>query len=311
MKPGAGDTLPLNLEALLLLVRIADLSSISAAARALDLTPSVATRKLAKLERTLNVRLFERTTRSLKLTEPGRIAVQWARRTLDAYDEAIDHMGSVVKQPSGTIRLAVNHYTERVYLSGVLARFCRSYPQIRLAVTVTDSIVHLVEDGYDVAIHSGSLPDGNVVGIKVREFKRILCGSPAYLEQRGIPRRPADLAQHDCLTHSAKEQATWFFRRGKNLISQTIRPYIEADTNVLLVELAREGLGIVRMGHDVVANDLAAGTLLEIMPDYESVYSTGELPGLWLIYPNRRVLYRTRVLIDFLSAELEQSDMAA
>ncbi len=311
MKPGSAPTLPktpVNLEPLRLFIRVAELSSISAAARDLDLTPSLATRKIASLERALNVRLFERSTRKVKLTEPGRIALQWARQTLDTYEEAIDNMAAIVKQPSGTIRLAVNHYAATVHLPGVLGRFCLKYPEIKLSITTTDSIVHLIEDGYDVAIHSGSLPDSNVVGVRVHEFRRVICGSPGYFKRRGTPAHPNDLAQHDCLVHSAKEPTNWFFRRGKRLIAQAIRSYIEADTNILLVELARQGLGIVRMGYDVVANDLAAGRLVEIMTDFKCVYSTGELPGLWIIYPNRRILYRTRVLIEFLTEKFAQYD---
>lgn len=297
---------PVNLQLLRLFVQVAEMASISAAARESGMSPSLAARKIAALERTLDARLFERTTRSIKLTEPGQIALRWASQTLDAYEEVQDGVASLLKQPSGTIRLAVNHYAAQVHLAGALSRFCLDYPEIRLSITTTDSMVRLVEDGYDLAIHSGSIPASGVVGLRVHEFRRVICASPAYLARRGTPEHPNELVSHDCLVHADKEPTNWFFRRGRRIIAQPIRPYIEADTNMLLVELARRDLGIVRMGYDVVSDDLAAGTLVEVITDYKSVYSTGEVPGLWLIYPNRRVLYRTRLLIDFLSRELLQ-----
>lgn len=297
---------PVNTELLRLFVRVAELASISAAARELGLSPSLAARKIAALERALDARLFERTTRSIKITEPGHIALRWARQSLEAYEEVQDSVASLLKQPSGLIRLAVNHYAAQVHLAGALSRFCLEYPEIRLSVTTTDSIVRLAEDGYDLAIHSGSLPSSGVIGVRVHEFRRVVCASPGYLARRGTPTQPNELASHDCLVHSQKEPTHWFFRRGRRIIAQPIRRYIEADTNMLLLELARRDLGIVRMGHDVVSEDLAAGRLVEVITEYKSVYSTGELPGLWLIYPNRRVLYRTRLLIDFLSKELLQ-----
>jgi DNA-binding transcriptional LysR family regulator len=297
-------TTPVNLQPLRLFVRVAELSTISAAARELNVSPSFATRKIAALERAFDARLFERTTRSVKLTEPGQIALRWARQTLDAYEEVQDSVTSVLNQPSGTIRLAVNHYVASVHLATALTQFCADYPKIQILITTTDSIVHLVQDGYDLAIHSGSLPDSSVVGVRVREFRRVICASPAYLARRGTPGHPGDLGEHDCLVHSAKEPSNWFFQRGRRIIAQPIRPYIEADTNMLLVDLARAGLGIVRMGYEVVADDIAAKRLVELMTDYKCVYSNGELPGLWLVYPNRRVLYRTRVLIDFLTKQL-------
>jgi DNA-binding transcriptional LysR family regulator len=198
----------------------------------------------------------------------------------------------------------VNLFTATAYLPGLLQRFHQRYPEIQLSITTTDNAIRLVEGGFDVAIHSGSLPESGVVGVRLREFRRILCASPEYLARRGVPARPQDLAQHECIVYSTKEPLNWFFGRGKRVIAQPIRPCIEADTYILLVALARAGLGIARLGVDVLKDDLDAGSLVEVMADYKCVYSTGELPGLWIVYPNRRVLYRTRVLIDFLSKEL-------
>jgi LysR family transcriptional activator of dmlA len=295
---------PLNLDQLRLFVAVAEQGSLSAGARARDASPSLATRTIAALERSLGARLFERSTRRLKLTEAGAVVLAWARQSVEAHEAVTDDLSSLLDRPSGTIRLAVNHYSVSAYLPGLLDAFCEAYPEISLAVTTTDDVLDLVENRYDLAIHSGRIPDSRVVGLRLREFRRVLCAAPAYLRRRGVPGELDELAQHDCLVHATNEPLNWFFRRGSRVVAQPVRARIEADSHVLLLELARRGRGIARLGFDIVKSDLASGRLVEVLPRYRCVYATGELPGIWLIYPNRRVLYRTRVLIDFLAERL-------
>jgi len=308
--PGGDKSAPLKssvtIELLRLFLEVADAGSISAAARRSNSSPSLATRKIAALERAFKVRLFERTTRSVKLTEPGRTALSWARDTLASYDVLSDDLASLIARPAGLVRIAINHYAATVYLPPILERFRQEYPDIRLSITATDSPVSMVQEGYDLAVHSGRVPDASVVGVRVNAFRRVLCAAPAYLERRGTPTRLEDLALHDCLVHSTNEPANWFFRRGNRLMAQAIEPAIEADTHLLLIELVRRGLGIARISSNVVKDDLACGRLVELLPKFDSVYSNGELPGLWILYPNRKVLYRTRVLIDYLTQAFAQ-----
>ncbi len=297
---------PVTMELLRLFSDVAEAGSIAAAARRSNSSPSLATRKIAALERALKVRLFERTTRSVKLTEPGRTALAWAQDTLASYEELGDDLASLVARPAGLVRIAINHYAATVYLPPILERFCHEYPDIRLSITATDSPVSMVQEGYDLAVHSGRVPDASVVGVRVNAFRRVLCAAPAYLARRGTPTRVEDLSQHDCLVHSTNEPANWFFKRGKRLVAQPVKPFIETDTHLVLVELARRGLGIARISSNVVKDDLQSGRLVELLPKFESVYSNGELPGLWILYPNRKVLYRTRVLIDYITDALEK-----
>ncbi len=295
---------PLSFELLQIFVLTAQRGTITAAAVQLKLSPSLATRKLAQLERYLNVRLFQRTTRRMELTEGGRIALAWAQGVIDAHDSVVNDLTTLSARPSGLVRLHANQYAAGSYLPPLLASFHEMYPDIRLSLAVSDNLVDMIDGSYDLAIHSGRIPDSSLIGVRVREFNRVLCATPAYLARRGTPTRPADLAGHDCLVHSTNEPLNWFFRKGSRLIAQPIVPLMEADSHIVLLELARQSLGIVRLGHNMVADDLDAGLLVPLMREYKSVYSTGELPGLWLVYPNRKVLYRTRLLIDFLGAHL-------
>lgn len=296
-----------SMDLLRLFARVADLGSIAGAARELDVSPSFATRRVAALERALSTRLFQRTTRSVKLTEGGAIALKWAKSALENYAEVADDLAAVEGRPSGLIRVALSEYAALVFLPKFLSDFAHRYPDIRFAITTTDSIVKLVDEGYDVAVHSGLIPDASFVAIRLRDVQRILCASPAYIERKGLPRRLEDLSEHNCLVHTPTETKNWFFKRGKRVMGQSLNQYILVDDYLVLIELARSGLGISRISRHAVREDLRTGRLVQILPEYQCVYSTGELPGLWIIYPNRRLLLRTRVFVDALTQYLEKS----
>jgi DNA-binding transcriptional LysR family regulator len=295
--------------------RIAELGSLAAAARDLELTPSQVTRRIAALERTLKVRLFERSTRKVKLTDAGQVALTWARQAMASYQDVADDLASLQARPAGTIRLALNNYAAIAYMPSLIERFCTLYPEIRITVTTTDAVVDLVETDYDLALHTGRIPDSRLVAIRLRQTHRVLCASPDYLQHHGLPRKLEDLGRHDCIVHSTNEVAqhagnaplNWYFLRGKRVIAQEVKPRVAADSHMVCRELVRKGVGIGRLGLAVVAEDLARGSLVELLPGWRCVYPDGELPGIWLIYPHRRVLYRTRVLIDFLTRELGES----
>ena len=297
---------PVSLELAKLFTLVAKFGTIAGAARALNIDSSLATRKLAQLETALGARLVERTTRSMKLTEAGRVALTWANGAVESFDEATDQVASLQGRPSGVIRLAVTQYTATQYLPPLLASFCAEYPEVRLVLSTTDSLVNLVEDSHDVAIHSGQIPNSSMVGKRLREFQRILCASPDYLAAHGEPTKPEELAGHDCLVHSVNEPKNWFFRRGANLMSQAVRARVESDNYAVLLELARQSIGIVRLGENLMLEDIRAGRLVQILASYKCVYPDGELPGLWILYPNRRVPYRTRLFIDFMTKALSR-----
>jgi DNA-binding transcriptional LysR family regulator len=293
--------LRVNFQLLALFDRVAKERTIAGAARHLGLSASMATRKIASLERAMNVRLFQRTTRSMRLTESGMIALDWAREVLASYETVSDDMAVVQDQPSGIVRLASNEHTATVWLPEFLDSFSRRYPEIRYAISNTDALVDLREFEYDLAIHTGRIPDSSVIGIRLRDVERILCASPSYLDRLGRPTRPEHLADHDCLIHLPTEPGNWFFRHGKRLIGQTVKQAIISDSYLPLMEFARKGLGILRMGRQAVQDDLESGRLVRVLPDYKCVYPTGEVPGIWLLYPNRRLTRRTRVFADALA----------
>jgi len=287
-----------------LIQQVARLQNITAAGRELGMSGSLASRQLVILERLLGVRLFQRTTRSIRLTEAGGHALEWANQTLQGFTKLNDLMTTMTQTPSGVIRIAVNYYAAGAYLPRVLAEFCTLYPEIRLSVVTTDDLMDMVSEGIDIAVHSGRIPDSSMIGVRIREVHRILCASPYYLQRHGTPTTIDELAEHNCLIHSSNEPVNWFFRHGDRTVGIAVRSPIEANNHNILLEFARYGLGIARLGRNTVREDLKAGRLVQLLPDYACVYPSGELPNVWILYPNRKLLYRTRVLVDFLSEKL-------
>jgi len=287
-----------------LMQHVATMQNITAAGRELGMSGSLAARQIASLERALGVRLFQRTTRSIRLTEAGERVLDWARQTLEGFTELDDSVTTMTQAPRGVVRIAVNHYAAGSYLPLVLSEFSTKYPDVKLSVVTTDELVDLVADGIDVAVHSGRIPDSSMVGVRVRDVHRVLCASPEYLERAGTPKSLDELEMHECLVHPSNEPVNWFFRHGDKTVGIPVRSRIEADSHNVLLEFARHGLGIARLGRNIVRTDLEAGRLVQILPEYACVYPSGELPSVWILYPNRRLLYRTRVLVDFLSEKL-------
>jgi len=122
----------------------------------------------------------------------------------------------------------------------------------------------------------------------------------------GRPKKPENLIDHDCLVHTGQEQFNWFFRKGQQIMGQPVKGLIEADNNLMLRQFALAGLGIARIGENILEDDIKSGRLIQLLPEYTCVYPTGDLPGLWMVNPQRRVPFKTRTLIEFLNKNLSQ-----
>ena len=148
-----------------------------------------------------------------------------------------------------------------------------------ISITLTDDALELLKKGADLVVHSGRTPDGDWVATRLIEFQRVLCASPRYLDRRGAPLSLEDLAKHDCLVHATSDGGNWSFRKGRKLVSQAVRARVQADSVEMLTALALNGLGIARLGHQVVSKDLSAGRLVRVLSDFRCVYPSGDLPG--------------------------------
>ena len=296
----------ITLELLELFAAAARAGSIAGGARQLHMVPSVATRKIAILEDALHCRLFDRTTRRIHLTQAGSVALEWAREVVAGHERLADEISTLQGELSGTLRLILNEYLCCVVLPPFLADFSKRHPQIQYNITMADGLVSAEQRDYDVAVHSGHVPDCNLTGVRIRSVRRVLCASPAYIARHGMPLKLEDLARHHCLVHHQHAGGSWVVKKDGRVIEQPIHQLTLANSYLPLIEFALNGMGIARVSAVSVRKELESGRLVQILPEFENVYADGESPAIWVLYPNRHMLQRTRVFVDELTSFLRQ-----
>ncbi len=283
-----------RLDELALFVAILDAGSLAGAAKRLRRSAAAVTRGLGGLEERLGVRLIERTTRSLAPTEAGRRLAEQARRLLAGYDEALIAAGT--ERPlHGRLRVTAPVMFGRLHVTPLVIDFMRAYRDIRVELVLSDGNLDLIDEELDVAIRIGPLPDSGLVARRVGQVRRTLVASPAYLAARGVPVLPEDLAQHDTILSAARPgPPEWRFTldgrdRVVRLVPRLTVSHIEA---ALLA--AREGQGIARPLSYQAAADLAAGTLVRLMPEAEPA----PLPVQVVVPTARFMPGRVRAFVD-------------
>jgi DNA-binding transcriptional LysR family regulator len=288
-----------HLDDLTLLLRVADLGSISAAARALDLSVAVASQRLRRLEKSLGVRLLHRTTRRLRLTIEGTALVERGRPLVEDLEALAGSLQEAAGEVSGTLSVTVPASFGRQYISPLLPEFLRRHPRLKLHIDLSDQARDLVREGFDLAIRIGELHDSTLVAKRMARSQRVLCASPAYLKRRGVPKTPDDLAEHDCLPLSREGSgAVWRLRDpGGNPVSVRVSGPLESNLGEVLRDAALAGLGIALHSTWHVCEDLRAGRLQQVLPRYSLPES-----GIYAVMPQRRlVLPRARAFADFLA----------
>ncbi|MBB4439984.1 LysR family transcriptional regulator [Rhizobium leguminosarum] len=286
----------MDVDDLNLFVRIAQLSSISAAARDLGLSPAAASARLAALERRLSARLLHRTTRQATLTEDGLAFLPHAEHVVLAADSARAALGREQAAPRGTLRVAAPASFARMHIVPGLPDFCSRYPGLALDLRISDSIVDLVEGAFDVAVRYTDLSDSSFVARRLAPDNRVLVASPGYLKQRGQPTTPDDLVDHACLVVGTLD--LWTFR-GKDAepIERRVTPSLRINDGSAVRDAASAGLGIALMATWCAADELRSGTLVPALPAYPLISTQ----TLWALYPSSRELApKVRVFIDWL-----------
>jgi DNA-binding transcriptional LysR family regulator len=281
---------------LTLFVRIARLASISAAARDLGITPAAASARLASFEKELGARLVHRTTRSTTLTEDGQAFLPHAEHLLEAADLARVALGREHAAPGGVLRIAAPSSFARMHIVPGLPDFITRYPGLRLDMRISDSMVDLVEGGFDVAVRYADLGDSSFVARRIAPDRRVLVASPAYLERHGEPSSPDELDAHTCLVVGTLD--LWTFQGPDGgVTAKRVTPALRINDGGVVCDAARDGLGIALMATWAAADELRAGTLVPILRDYPLVSTQ----TLWAIYPSARELApKVRVFIDWM-----------
>jgi DNA-binding transcriptional LysR family regulator len=291
-------------------VDVARLGSFAHAARELNLDPSSVSRTVAALESELGVRLFQRTTRKLSLTEAGHLYLARVAPLVDelelARDEALAISKGINNQAQGTLRMTSSVAFGVTQLTPLLPEFHRQHPQLKVELLLTDSNLNLVNERIDLAVRLGAQFEGDAVLTKLMRTRYRVCASPSYIAKYGAPKTPADLAKHRCLLLTLPEfRHEWHFKDAKGKIqSVSVDGDIIISSPLALRRCAIDGMGPVLLT-DWLANEaIADGTLVDLFPHLHATATSFDT-GVWLLYPTRAYLpLKVRVMVDFLKSKI-------
>jgi DNA-binding transcriptional LysR family regulator len=292
--------MPDPLSGLTALMTVAETGSFTAAAAALRVTPSAVSQTVRALEERVGVRLLQRTTRSVGLTEAGDRFVARLRPALDGVTSAFESLNELRDLPMGTLRLNVPRLAYRQVIEPHLAAFLAAYPKIHLDVVLDDAFANIIESGCDAGIRIGEMLDREMVAVRIGpEESSAIVGSPEYLTARGKPKRPRDLQQHDCINYrriAKREIYRWEFTENGKDIEIAVDGRFTANDLDAMIGAALAGVGLANVLASCVREQLADGRLIRVLDAFCPPF-----PGLYLYYPSRANLApKLQVLVAFL-----------
>ena len=285
-----------RLEAMTILLSAVDTGSLSSASRQLHVPLATVSRRVAELEEHLKVRLLHRGNRKLVLTDAGRSYVASCRRIIEDIAEVERTASGEYRAPQGELTISLSSVLGRTHILPVVVEFQRAFSDVRIRMQLTDRMVNLAEEHVDVAVRLGELPDSSMIAARIGLIRHVVCTSPAYLKKRGAPKKPIDLAAHDCVVHEGHSASyDWEFATDKT--KQTIHV-----TSRLIVSLAEAavaaavaGAGIARVLSYLVEAPMKSGSLVTLLEAYEPP----PIP-VSVIYPSQRqVPLKLRAFLDF------------
>lgn len=287
-----------RIDAMRAFAAVAQEGSFTGAGQYLGTSTKQVSKQVAQLEAHLRAQLFNRTTRSVSLTDVGTAYLQRCRPLLEQFDELEAVVQDRQTALAGPIRMTAPTGFGSMRLPAALMPFLTAHPDVALDLTLSDSRLSLVEEGIDLAIRIGTMRDSTLVARRLADMPRVVCAAPSYLEDNGTPQHPAALSSHACLIDdNSPDPAVWRFFQGGKEIAVPIDGRIRVNAPRMAAELAAGGLGIARSPFYTVQRDLADGTLVAILTDYQAPDS-----GLYAVYPpNRHLTARVRALIDHLA----------
>ena len=259
-----------QLAAIKVFVAIADAGSLSAAGRRLSMPLTTVSRHLAALEDEVGTRLIIRTTRDLALTETGRNYLESCRRILAELDAARLRVMGEQDEPQGELAITAPVAFGRLHVLPIVTAFLKTSPRVAVRLLLIDRVVDLLEEGIDISLRVGSLPDSSLRAARVGAVRSVTCASAGYLAARGVPSMPRELAEHDCISITALTPADrWVYSGPKASQRIAVRPRLIVNTAEAAIDAAREGLGVTRVLSYQAAALVAAGSLRLILRDFE------------------------------------------
>lgn len=292
-----------RLEAMSLFVAAVEAGSLSAAGRRFGIPLATVSRKVSDLERHLNTRLLNRSTRRLTPTDAGEAYLAACRRILDDVGEAERAAAGEYSAPTGELAITAPVVFGRLHVLPVVTGFLSAYPDVDIRLTLADRITQLVEDHFDLALRIGQLPDSSLVAIGVGSIRRVVCASPAYLAEHGMPTTPEDLSTHNCITFEGLSSAApWGFARGKTEVTVQVRSRLQVNAAEAAIDAAIAGVGLTKVLSYQVDAAVRAGTLRILLREFE--------PEPWpvsLVHAGHGLLpVKLRAFLDFAAPRLKE-----
>lgn len=288
-----------RLKAMATFVRIVDSGSLSAAAVQSGQSAAAVVRTLAALEKHLGARLLNRNTRRLALTDEGAEFLAWSRRILAEFDEVEHGFDARRNLPGGLLRLTAPVEFGRRHVAPLVNAFLAAHPATRVELTLLDRMVDLLEEGLDLAVRIGQLPDSSLVAVPLGRTRLVVCASPRLLERAGPVLHPSALSAHDCIVF-APQGRHWAFHVEGSPVTATVSARLLTNQAQAACQACVQGLGIARLLHYQVAEELADGRLTRLLREYE----TPDVP-IQMVYPHARLLPpRVRQFIDWIAPRL-------
>jgi DNA-binding transcriptional LysR family regulator len=285
-----------RLEAMTIFLTAVDNGSLSAASRQLRIPLATVSRRVSELEAHLNVRLLHRGNRKLVLTDAGSDYVIACRRIIEEIAEVERTASGEYRVPQGELVITAPAVMGRSHVLPIVTEFLRAFPDVRIRLQLTDRYVNLVEEHIDLAVRVGELPDSSMIATRVGSIRMVLCASPAYLKRRGVPKKPTDLAAHECVIHeSSAPSNNWEFATEKS--TQTIRVQSRLAVNLGEAEAAAasEGAGIARVLSYLIDDLVKSRSVVKLLESYEP----SAMP-VSLVYSSQRQLpLKLRAFLDF------------
>ena len=285
-----------RLESMLIFVTAVGEGSLTAAARQLGIPLTTVSRNVSELEAHLKTRLLNRSSRKLTLTDAGRSYVTACKQILEYVSEAERGASGEYSAPKGNLNITAPIVFGRLHIVPIVAEFLKAYPDIDIRMISADGVANLLEERVDLAVRIAPLPDSSLVAARVGSIRRVVCGSPAYFAERGIPTKLDDVSTHDCVTRDGQSfENSWTFNSGKSSIAIAIHARLIVNTAEAAIDAAIAGAGITRVLSYQIVDAVRAGTLVVVLQNFEP-----EPMPISLVYAAQGLLpLKLRAFIDF------------
>ncbi len=292
-----------RLEAMSIIVAVNETGSFSAAARQLKSPVATVSRKVSELESRLKAELFQRNSRQMKLTDAGRSYIEACKRIIEQVDEAEREVSGEYVAPRGDLAVTAPWGLGHMHLLPIAVEFLRAYPEISLRLVLTDRVVSTVDEGIDVSIRIGVLPDSGMIASRIGSIRVVVCGSPSYFDARGVPRSLSDLVNHDCITvdGSVTPATTWRFKNSAGPVVTPIHSRLSVNTSEAAIQAAMAGAGLARVMAYKMEAARKAGSLRIALEDFEE-----EALPISMVYSPRKVMpLKLRTFLNWATPRLK------